>query len=85
MVSVPIMIFDSHTIPRDRRAELEAAVVAAGRHLQNRFEGWIVATPDRREFAVRITSYPEVDISVPFAWNTTAAEVTERVRAAMED
>lgn len=82
---MPIAIFDSATIPRDRRAELEAAVVAAGKHLSKRFEGWIVAAPDRREFAVRITSYPEVDISVPFSWNATAAEVTERVRAAMED
>jgi hypothetical protein len=82
---VPITIFDSDSIPRDRRAELEAAVVAVGRYLQERFEGWIVATPDRREFAVRITSYPEVDISLPFAWNATATEVTERVRAAMED
>jgi hypothetical protein len=82
---MPIAIFDSATIPRERRAELEAAVVAAGKQLSKRFEGWIVAAPDRREFAVRITSYPEADISVPFAWNATAAEVTERVRAAMED
>ena len=65
--------------------ELETAVVAAGAHTQGRFEGWIVAAPDRRRFAVRITSYPEVDLSVPFDWNATAAEVTERVRAAMED
>ena len=79
------MIFDSDTIPRDRRPELEAAVVAAGRHFQKRFEGWIVATPDRRKFAVRITSYPEVDISVPFEWKVTAAEVTEHVRMAMEE
>jgi hypothetical protein len=28
------------------------AVVAADRHLQKRFEGWIVATPDRWKFAV---------------------------------
>jgi hypothetical protein len=76
---------DSDTIPRDRRLELEAAVVAAGRHLTKLYEGWIVATPDRRKFAVRITSYPAVDIAVPFDWNATAAEVTERVRAAMED
>jgi hypothetical protein len=41
---MPITFFDSDTIPRDRKAELEAAVVAAGRHLQERFEGWIVAT-----------------------------------------
>jgi hypothetical protein len=34
---------------------------------------------------VRITSYPEVDISIPFEWNATPAEVTERVRAAMDD
>jgi hypothetical protein len=34
---------------------------------------------------VRITSYPQVDISVPFDWNATTAEVTERVRAAMDD
>ena len=82
---MPITIFDSDSIPRNRRTELEAAVVGAGRHLQKRYEGWIVATPDRRKLAVRITSYPEVDISLPFAWNATAAEVTERVRAAMED
>jgi hypothetical protein len=82
---MPITIFDSDTIPRDRRAELEAAVVAAGRHLSKLFEGWIVATPDRRKFAVRITSYPVVDISVPFEWNATAAEVTERMRRAMDD
>jgi hypothetical protein len=35
----------------------------------------IVATPDRRKLAVRIASYPEVDISMPFEWNATAAEV----------
>jgi hypothetical protein len=45
----------------------------------------IVATPDRRKFAVRITSYPEVDISVSFDWSATPAEVTERVRAAMDN
>jgi hypothetical protein len=79
------MIFDSDTIPKDRRAELEAAVVAAGRHLQQCFEGWIVAALDRWHFAVRITSYPQVDISVPFDWNATAADITERVRTALED
>ena len=82
---MPITIFDSDTIPRDRRPELEAAVVAAGRHLSKRFEGWIVAAPDRRRFAVRITSYPEVDISIPFDWNATPGEVAERVRTAMDD
>jgi len=82
---VPITIFDSDTIPRDRRPQLEAAVVAAGRHFTKLFEGWIVATSDRRKFAVRITSYPAVDISIPFEWNAPAAEVTERVRAAMDD
>jgi hypothetical protein len=83
---MPITIFDSDTIPRDRRPELESAVVAAGgRHLTKLYEGWIVATPDRRKFAVRITSYPELDLSIPFEWNATAAEVTERVRAAMDD
>lgn len=82
---MPITVFDSDTIPRDRRAELEAAVVAAGRHLTKLFEGWIVATTDRRKFAVRITSYPELNISIPFEWNATPAEVTERVRAVMDD
>jgi hypothetical protein len=46
--------------------------LAAGRHLTKLFEGWIVATPDRRKFAVRITSYPELDISIPFERNATA-------------
>jgi hypothetical protein len=40
---------------------------------------------DRRRFAVWITSYAELDISIPFEWSATAAEVTERVRAAMDD
>ena len=53
--------------------------------LRSPLQCWIVATPDRRKFAMRITSYPAVDISVPFDWNATAAEVTERVRAAMDD
>jgi hypothetical protein len=34
---------------------------------------------------VRITSYPELDIYILLEWNATAAEVTERVRAAMDD
>jgi hypothetical protein len=61
------------------------AIRAADKHLTKYFEGWIVATPDRRKFAVRITSYPEVDFSLPFDWIVTAAEVTERVRVPMED
>ena len=81
----PLVLRCSSGRPLAKVAELEAAVVAAGRHLSKRFEGWIVATPDRRKFAVRITSYLELDISVPFDWNLTAAEVTERVRAAMDD
>jgi len=76
---MPISIYDSETIPQDRRSELEAAVVAAGRHSSKRFEGWIVATQDRRKFAVRITSSPNVDIIVPFDWNATTVEVTEQV------
>jgi hypothetical protein len=64
MAGMPITVFDSDTIPRDRRPELEAAVVVAGRHLNKLFECWIVATSDRRKFAVRIASYPELDISV---------------------
>lgn len=84
LVRMPISIFDSGTIPHERRAELEAAVVAAGRRLHQRYEGWIVAIPDCRKFAVRIASYPEVDVSVPFDWHTTAAEATERVGVAME-
>ena len=31
------MIFDSDTIPRDRRAELESVVVATGKHLVSEF------------------------------------------------
>jgi hypothetical protein len=56
-----------------RRARHRIAGVAAGRHLAKPFEGWIVATPDRRKFAMRITSYPELDISVPFEWNATCS------------
>ena len=65
--------------PTDRRPELDAAAVAAGRHLTKLFEGWTVATPDRRRLAVRIASYPAAGNSVPFKWNATAADVTEGV------
>jgi hypothetical protein len=82
---MPIVILDSHSIPRKRRSELEAAVVAAGGHLTKVFEGWIVAATDLQTFVVRISSYPEVGFSVRFDWNATAAEVTERVRSAMDD
>ncbi len=68
------------TPPANSRAGPRALSVAATAPEQA-LRGWIVATP----FAVQITSYPEVDISVPFDWDATAADVTERVRAAMED
>jgi hypothetical protein len=73
---MPITIFDSDTIPRDRRSEIEAAVVAGGRHLTKRFEGWIVATDQCREKliplwrATRRANVPaisgSVDISAQF-------------------
>jgi hypothetical protein len=75
---------DRLAVPRLQVAG-EGAVLAAGRQLQERFEGWMVADPDRRTLAVRIAAYPEVDISVVFDWSATAAEVTERVWAAMEE
>src|ERR1035438_4309484 len=45
---MPITIFDSDTIPRDRRAELEAAVIAAGRHLTKLFDRPAIRRRDRR-------------------------------------
>jgi len=42
--------------------KLAAAVVAVGSHIQERFEDWVVASSDLRKFAVRIASYPEVDL-----------------------
>lgn len=75
---MPITNFDSDTIPLIAGLKFEAAVVAAGKHLTKLFEGWVVATPDRRKIAVRIASYPEVDISIPFEWYATAVDVTAR-------
>jgi len=82
---MPIAIFDSDTIPRDRRPEPEAAVVAAGRHLSKRFEGSDRRRPGPPEVRGADHVIPEVDISIPFDWDATAAKVTERVRAAMDD
>jgi hypothetical protein len=78
-----ITIFGSDAIQRDRRAEPEPAAVAAGKHLSMLFERWIVATPDRRPFALRITSYQELEMS--FRSFGTQAEVTGRVRVAIDD
>jgi hypothetical protein len=76
---MPITILGSDTITQDRRAELGAAVVPAWRHLSKLVEGWVVAAPDRWKFAARITSHPTLDISNPFEWNATAADVTKRL------
>ena len=45
-------------------------------------EGDLIELPVRWRVAAAMQ---EVDISVPFDWNATPAEVTERVRTAMND
>jgi hypothetical protein len=71
-------------LPRERRAELEAAVVA--RRLSDRqIVAQLFAGSQTAKSLPCGSQYPEVDISVPFAWSATAAEVTEQVRAAIED
>jgi hypothetical protein len=85
MVAVPIAIFDSDTIPRDRRPELEG-----GRGCRRQASQKALRRLDSRHSRppeVRRADHviPRGGFSVPFDWNATAAEVTERVRAAMED
>lgn len=54
---MPIAIFESDTISRNRRPKLEAAVVATGGNPQTSSRA-AVGTADRRKLAVRITSCP---------------------------
>jgi hypothetical protein len=63
---MPIPIFDYDTMPRDRRAELEAAVIAAGRHLKNCSMAGSSPCRTARNSPYESRHTPELDISVPF-------------------
>jgi hypothetical protein len=81
---MPIAVFDSTTIPQDRRTELEAAVVAAGKQLSKRFEGWIVAAPARAE-GLPCGSHHTQSWIFFRAIRMECDCATERVRVAMPD
>ena len=55
LTSMPLTVFDCKGISATRREIIEAAVEAAGKHVAQPYEGWIVADPFRGGVRVLIT------------------------------
>jgi hypothetical protein len=82
---MPLTVFDCKGISATRREGIEAAVEAAGKHIAQPYEGWIVADPFRRGVRVLITGPMGFERTVMFALDEAPATITERVRGTIED
>jgi hypothetical protein len=82
---MPLIVFDCKGIPATRRERIEASVEAGGRHVKERFEGWIAADPFRGEVRVLITGPQGFERAVLFALDEDPAGITERVRATIDE
>ena len=82
---MPLLVFDAKGIPATRRERIENAVVAAGKHLRESYEAWITADPFRGGVRVLITGPQGFERSVQFAIDEEPVEITERVRATLDE
>ena len=82
---MPIVIFDTKGIPATRRERIEKAVEAGGKHLSAPFEAWIASDPFRGGVRVGITGPEGFQRNVLFALDEDPAEITERVRATLDE
>jgi hypothetical protein len=82
---VPVKVFAVKGIPSNQRDRIEAAVVAAGKHISMPHEAWIAADPLRGGFKVLITGPHGLERSVAFVMDEESAVITAHIRAAVED
>jgi hypothetical protein len=82
---VPLLIFDTKGIPATRRERIQAAVEAGGKHINGPYEAWITADPFRGGVRVMITGPFGFERIVQFAIDEESSEITERVRATLEE
>ena len=82
---MPLLVFDTKGIPATRRERIEAAVEAGGKHIKHAYEAWITTDPFRGGVKVLITGPFGFERSVQFAIDEEPVEITERVRATLEE
>ena len=82
---MPLTVFDIKGVPGNRRERIETAVVAGGRLARGPHEAWIAADPFNGGFRVLITGRQGFERTVIFTLEDNPAEITERVRATLEE
>jgi hypothetical protein len=81
---MPLTVFDCKGIFPTRRGRIEAAVVAAGKHVAEPYEAWIAADTFRGGVRVLITGPQGFERTVTFALDEPSATITERVRETLD-
>ena len=84
-LTVPLTVFDVKGIPATRRERIEAAVEAGGKRINGPYKAWITTDPFRGGVRVLITGPFGFERTVHFAENEDPTEITERVRATLEE
>jgi hypothetical protein len=82
---VPLTVFDTKGIPATRRERIESAVQAGGKHIKDAYEAWITTDPFHGGVKVLITGPLGFERTVQFAIDQEPFEITERVRATLEE
>ena len=82
---MPLLVFDTKGIPATRRERIEAAVEAGGKHLKEAYEAWISSDPLRGGVRVLLTGPLGFERTVQFAMDEEPYEITERVRATLDE
>lgn len=82
---MPLLVFDTKGIPSTRRERIVTAVEAGGRHVKDPYEAWITTDPFRGGVRVLITGPQGFERGVQFALDEDLVEITERVRATLDE
>ena len=82
---VPLTVFETKGIPATRRERIEAAVEAGGKRINGLYEAWISVDPFRGGVRVLITGPFGFERTVQFAVDEEPGEITERVRATLDE
>ena len=82
---MPLTIFDVKGLPANRRERIETAVTAGGKQAGEPYEAWITVDPFNGAVVVMITGPFGFERRLQFPLNAEAYEISERVRATLEE
>jgi hypothetical protein len=82
---VPLTVFDIKGIPGNRKVRIVTAVEAGGKHINDSYEAWITTDRFNGGVKVPITGPLGFERTVQFAIDQEPFEITERVRATLEE